>query len=140
MSKEKVVPKAKRIKLLNDKCWEAMSLFTRLKHANARGFANCVTCGKPTHYTKGNAGHFIHNHLDYDEINVNEQCRRCNKWLHGNLINYYNYLLLKYGKEKLDNLIQRGKAKQEYTEEELQKILIELTKKLESVKNGTYIC
>ena len=97
--KVKVVPKAKRIKKLKDKCWEIMSLFTRLKYANADGFAKCITCGKSLHYTKLNAGHFIHGKMDYNEFNVNPQCVRCNKWLHGNLIQYTTYLMLKYGQE-----------------------------------------
>ena len=138
--KPKKVSKAKRIKKLRTKCWEVMSLFTRLKFADSQGFVSCVTCGKRSHYTKMNAGHFIHGALDYNEINVNPQDVRCNKWLHGNLIQYTTYITLKYGPEMVKILQTEAAKKIKYTEEELEKILIELNKKLESVKNGTYIC
>lgn len=54
----------------------------------------CITCGS-THNLQ--AGHFHHAVLDFDEINVNAQCARCNKWLHGNLSDYSAYLVEKYG-------------------------------------------
>lgn len=31
------------------------------------------------------AGHYIHNKLDYDHRNLKPQCSRCNRFLHGNL-------------------------------------------------------
>lgn len=51
-----------------------------------------------------NAGHFYHAVLDFDEENINGQCVRCNKWMHGNLAPYSVYLLNKLGKKKFDAL------------------------------------
>ena len=124
--------------MLKDKCWEAMSLFTRLKNADAQGIVACVTCGARKHYTKMNAGHFQHNVLDFDEMNINCQCVRCNKWLHGNLTSYTMYLLLLHGKEKIDDLLKRSLVKHKYTEEELTILLPILQEKLEKVKKGEY--
>ena len=48
----------------------------------------CISCNAPTE----NAGHYFsagnHASLRFDERNVHGQCIRCNKWLHGNLIEY----------------------------------------------------
>ena len=55
-----------------------------------------------------NAGHYIHNKLDYDEMNVNVQCVRCNKWLSGNLGKYAEKLIEKHGMEKIQELRQRA--------------------------------
>lgn len=134
----KKIPKAKRLKKLKDKCWEVMSLFTRLKWADTSGIVTCVTCGRRQHYTKMNAGHFIHGKMDYNEYNVNPQCVRCNKWLHGNLIQYTTFLMLKYGNEMINQLQVEAKTKKKYTEEELTNILSKLEEKLGKAKNGEY--
>jgi hypothetical protein len=134
--KIKVIPKAKRIKILYDKCWELMSLYVRLKSANSKGMIQCVTCGRIYRFNQINAGHFKHGVLNFDEININCQCVRCNKFLHGNLINYYNFILLTYGKEALDDLLKRAAIKHKYTEEELSNKLVELSKKVDQARNG----
>ena len=144
MKKVKTISKAKRIKRLRDKCWEAMSLFTRLKWANPKGFVSCVTCGKVWHYTKMNAGHFIHGNkshcykFDYNEHMINPQCVRCNKWLHGNLINYVTFITLKYGPEYVKLLKAEAELKYKLTEEELIKLLPELEAKVVKAQNGEY--
>lgn len=51
-----------------------------------------------------NAGHFFPTTFSihrFDENNVNGQCVRCNKWQHGNLINYRIGLVKKIGEEKV---------------------------------------
>lgn len=64
----------------------------------------CVTCGK----TEGlQAGHFWHNCLDFDEMNINAQCERCNHYLSGNLAVYASYLIAKYGQKKFQDLEAR---------------------------------
>lgn len=64
----------------------------------------CVTCGQRD---KLDAGHFFHNCLDFDEMNVNAQCQKCNRFMGGNLAQYSIYLLRKYGKEKMEDLEKR---------------------------------
>jgi hypothetical protein len=98
-----------------EKAWKAFSKYIRARDKR------CVTC-----ITGGaeNAGHFHHNVLDFDEENVNAQCVRCNKWLHGNLNVYSAYLLRKLGSrgflalDKRHYLALRGEKKtsEEYLE------------------------
>ena len=83
---------------LKKKAWQTFSKWIRNRDVT------CVTCqiGKAD-----NAGHFWHNILDFDEININGQCVRCNKWLSGNLNSYAEYLIKKYGIKKFKDLSSR---------------------------------
>lgn len=64
----------------------------------------CVTCGSRN---ANQAGHFWHGVLDFDEMNINCQCKSCNHFKSGNLAPYATYLLNKYGLEKFQDLEQR---------------------------------
>ena len=62
----------------------------------------CISC--PTgqvehagHYRS--AGHY--GGLRFNEMNVNGQCCHCNTFLHGNLINYRNGLVRRYGEQRV---------------------------------------
>ena len=65
----------------------------------------CISCGK---FTTLEAGHFFsaghHPILRFNEFNVNGQCKHCNCFLHGNLLNYRQGFINKYGIEKLTEL------------------------------------
>lgn len=61
----------------------------------------CISCGKSINH----AGHYYseghHPALQFNEVNVNGQCVRCNRHLHGNLINYRIGLVKRYGEQKV---------------------------------------
>lgn len=61
----------------------------------------CISCGSSVDH----AGHYLsaghHGHLRFNEMNVNGQCLRCNNFLHGNLINYRQGLVNRYGEQKV---------------------------------------
>ena len=79
----------------------------------------CFTCD-----AKGSeAGHFRHGKLDFDEMNLNCQCTRCNKWLSGNQGIYAIRLIKKYGQQKVDDLVFRSNQTKKYTKEELEYII-----------------
>lgn len=63
--------------------------------------AKCISCGKPTteagHYLS--AGHHAIHRFNPD--NVNGQCTHCNRWKHGNLINYRIGLVAKIGEDRV---------------------------------------
>lgn len=69
----------------------------------------CISCGGPVE----NAGHYLsagHNAIHrFNEKNVHGQCIRCNKWLHGNLIEYRRGLVKKIGEDSVSVL--EGNAK-----------------------------
>lgn len=64
----------------------------------------CISCGAEV----TEAGHYYsqghHSALRFNEINTNGQCTRCNRFLHGNLINYRFGLGRRYKKSKIDLL------------------------------------
>jgi hypothetical protein len=57
----------------------------------------CISCGAEVEQ----AGHYHsqghHSALRFNSINTNGQCRRCNMFLHGNLIKYRQGLVDRYG-------------------------------------------
>lgn len=67
----------------------------------------CITCKKRITRFGNDAGHFIHNKKStyYDERNTHLQCKRCNKYLHGNLNLYAVAMVEKYGLEAVKELI-----------------------------------
>jgi len=62
----------------------------------------CISCGT-TNSDLWDAGHYfkaeLYSGLIFQEINVNKQCRKCNRYLDGNEANYRIGLVKKYGAE-----------------------------------------
>ena len=90
----------------------------------------CISCKKPLS-EKYDAGHFWnsnnHGNIRYHEDNVHAQCVRCNRDLHGNLLEYQVHLKQKIGNEKYQSLEEQRHITKKWTKEEL-KYLIELYK------------
>ena len=65
----------------------------------------CISCGRRVNLE---AGHYYSagkvRSLRYNEKNVNGQCKKCNRHLHGNLIEYRKGLIRKYGEEAVNLL------------------------------------
>ncbi|KKK99328.1 hypothetical protein LCGC14_2633860 [marine sediment metagenome] len=83
------------------------SQYIRLKYAFGNGMCICVTCGKPYHWKKIHAGHYIVRvwmRTRYDGCNVHPQCCYCNTWLNGNTEMYHDYIIDTYGQEEIDAL------------------------------------
>lgn len=84
-------------KALIDKAQKAFNKFIRERDKD-RG---CISCNGRVEQ----AGHYFnqgqHSALRFNEVNVNGQCVRCNLHMHGNLINYRNGLVKKYGEQKV---------------------------------------
>lgn len=86
------------------KAWTEFSKYIRNRDKR------CITCGSTTSLQ---AGHYIHNRLDFNEVNISAQCSGCNLYKSGNLTQYALYLEATYGKgilQKLDTLAKRELA------------------------------
>ena len=86
------------------KAWREFSKFIRLRDAlkttETLTHVKCITCGKLIPIGSADAGHFVsrrYNATLFDERNVNTQCRYCNRFLDGNLLEYRRQLIKKYG-------------------------------------------
>lgn len=88
----------------------------------------CISCN--TMLTgKFDAGHFFNanNHwsIRYDEQNVWGQCVRCNRDLHGNLLQYRKALIYIIGEDALQKLEEKSVETRKYTKSELESIIQE---------------
>lgn len=110
-------------KKLFKECWKLMSLWIRKKDADWKGNVKCFTCGQLKNYKETNAGHYIHDKLDFDERNLKVQCIYCNKYLSGNLGVYGEKLIDIFGldwvKELRKDAIKKGNN---YSYKELENI------------------
>jgi len=86
----------------------------------------CICCGS---YNTSEAGHYysqgLHSALRFNEVNVNLCCTKCNKWMHGNLINYRHGLVKRYTQKQLDILDSIGTRNpvKKWTRFELEQII-----------------
>ena len=84
------------------------SEFIRLRDSSANGYGKCITCGKILFWKDGDAGHAInraHMSTRYNEMNVHLQCRHCNRFREGEVVEYSMALIKKYGKDAVDRLL-----------------------------------
>lgn len=115
--------------------WELRSEYVRRKDADSRGNVRCFICGAKFHYKKVNAGHYIHrNALDFDRINIQISCIRCNRWLHGNLGLFACRLIEVFGLRAYRALEAKRNIKHYFSRRELDKIIKYYKNKLEQLK------
>uniref|UniRef100_A0A6H1ZPX5 Putative lambda recombination protein n=1 Tax=viral metagenome TaxID=1070528 RepID=A0A6H1ZPX5_9ZZZZ len=75
-------------------------------------WCRCCTCGKLIRRLDRNchAGHFVtkghggSSGVYWDERNIHAQCNNCNRWQEGNQVEYYPFMLEKYGQAVIDEL------------------------------------
>ena len=113
-----------QIKTTQETLAEAQVAFNA--YIRARDFGKeCISCGT---LLKGkfDAGHFFsqggHANLRFSEKNTNGQCVKCNRYLHGNLLDYRNGIIKRYGESVLRDLEQNANAERKYTRKEAEEI------------------
>ena len=87
----------------------------------------CISCHK--YADKYDAGHYVAQGssgvLRYNEDNVNKQCsNNCNRFKHGNLIEYRINLIKKIGIRRLEYLEEHRNDIKKWTREELNELLV----------------
>ena len=104
MKRKKIKKKAKGLTWWKGKAWQAISIFVR--SLNAKGeYQQCYTClGWFKWKTQMDCGHYIHGRLDYELNNLKPQCKRCNKWLRGNIGVYGERLIKEIGPEEVEKM------------------------------------
>ncbi|HDY86634.1 MAG TPA: hypothetical protein ENH82_00790 [bacterium] len=109
MKDEKMIRKLLVMPLpqLMDKTDKMFQKRRRLEEADHQGVVRCISCGAFHHYKLCDAGHYIpraHKGTRYEELNVWPQCKKCNKWLHGNVAKYRDGLVNKIGESGIRHL------------------------------------
>ena len=122
------LPKVKELKKLHAKLWKIFSEYVRRKSGG-----NCYTCGAIKDWRELDAGHYLHGRLDYSEYNVNAQCTKCNRFLHGNLGRYAEKLIRQYGEDRINALRQEAAQVKKWTIEELEAKIEEYQEKLNNL-------
>ena len=77
----------------------------------------CISCGiQQTDLWDG--GHYkkaeIYSGVIFDENNCHKQCRKCNRFLNGNELNYRQGLIQRYGIEYADQIEQKANETRNY--------------------------
>lgn len=95
-------------KTLIKKLDTVFSEYVRLRDSDVNGYCKCISCSTRKYYKEMDAGHYInrkHMSLRYDEVNVNAQCRSCNRFDEGNIPAYGLALIHLYGKNIIERLL-----------------------------------
>lgn len=114
-------------------------LFIRLRDYNLP----CISCGT-TETDLFDGGHYfkaeVFSGLIFDERNVHKQCRKCNRFLSGNELQYRAGLIDRYGREFVEQLESEANAKRVYkfTKAELiaKRLQYQIKAKEQQKKNG----
>ena len=115
------------IPTLKRKLWKLIS-----KTVRERDNWTCITCGKVARSEEDRAffdgGHYkpegLYKSVQFDLINVNAQCRGCNRYHHGRYGDYAEALIKKYGIEEFNALIERSRKTKTWTEKELLTLIV----------------
>ena len=119
-----VKPKRKKTELslpmLKKKVQRAVNAYIRERDKDLP----CISCQKGKvqeagHFWAQGSSGFLRYHFD----NINGQCTACNRWKHGNLLEYRLNLIEKIGVERLDYLDDNRLVVKKWSREELESIL-----------------
>ena len=114
--------------------------YCRLRDCNGEPGTGCISCNKWTPFEKGDGGHFIaqgsSSALRFDERNINFQCTRCNRFLHGNTHNYYVGMVKKYGQSVVDELMEKQHDGKKWTEDEIKELRAYYQRKIKDLQAG----
>jgi hypothetical protein len=99
----------------------------------------CVSCKKPLG-AKYDAGHYFsaggHKAVTFDEDNVHAQCVTCNKYKHGNLLQYQIEIQQRIGIDRFTALQEKAYQVKKWTREELNEIIKLYKSKINEVTNN----
>jgi len=102
------------------------SIYIRMRDADKDGICVCISCGQRHYWKLMDAGHFVNRRymgLRYSETNCQSQCRSCNRFDEGNIINFAKGLKAKYGKDVVDKLMIAKKTTVKYTKFEFETMI-----------------
>lgn len=122
MKKSKLKRKSKSpYKKLLDKAVETFNAWIRERDKKRLG-GRCYTCGG----IGSEAGHWRHNNnaTRFNELLVNLQCTKCNRYLSGNLNAYTLRLIKEHGQELIDKLWKESHQTKTFARTELKEIIV----------------
>jgi hypothetical protein len=131
--KRKMKQDLETVQDLMKKCQSVFNHWVRLRDAGEP----CISCGGELGESY-DAGHYFssggHKSVTFDPDNCFAQCKRCNRWLHGNLLNYQIGIEKRIGSGRLFDVTVKAHETRKYTREELRDLIAfykDLIKKLQ---------
>lgn len=121
---------------LKRKLDKEFSLFIRLRDTMPNGMFRCISCGSIKPFEQADCGHYInrqHMSTRYNEMNCNAQCRKCNRFMEGNMQGYRKGLVEKYGEREVILLESMKNQTRKYSQFEYEE-LIKHYKKLNELR------
>lgn len=100
---------------------------------------SCISCGRWCSYEELDGGHFIpttSSAIRFHEDNIHAQCRRCNRFLHGNPRHYLRGLERKIGKKRVGYLESKEFETKKWSREELAALEEYYRGKLTAISRG----
>lgn len=124
----------KRLNPYKDQLKKIQSEYIRQKYADHEGYVKCVTCQTVRHWRQMDAGHFIAqaqgNAVRWLEDNCHPQCRECNGTKRGNLKKYEQFMIKKYGHNRVDELRALSRQTSKMTDADYQELIESYREKL----------
>lgn len=111
---------------LKSKLDRVFSLYIRLRDCMPNGYFRCISCGQIKPFEQADCGHYInrqHMSTRFDEMNCSSQCRKCNRYMEGNIQGYRQGLVRKYGEQKVLLLEARKNTYKKYTDFEYKELI-----------------
>ena len=111
------------------------SIYIRRKNS-INDIAECVTCGKKSHWSKLQNGHWAsrrHYSTRWDEQNCNVQCAGCNVFRAGEIYLYTKYLCSQYGENFPEELYIKSQKIVKFADVDLLEMIDKYTSLLGSL-------
>ena len=118
---------------------KVFSQWVRQSCADHRGYVECYTCGRESHWKTVDAGHF-QSRAKYSTrwmcnpedglVNVAPQCRRCNAFRSGEQFRFARRLDADFGEGTAEKIEQMSNQTRKYSSEELEALIEVYNRKL----------
>lgn len=129
-----------KISTLKRRTWKLFSIYIRqrdcLETTGSKEWGECVTCNETFSFDQLDAGHFIggrHSSNLFSEKGCHGQCRRCNRFKNGNVLEYRRQIVKLYGEGADLKLEEEARKIKKFTVDELLKLEAELKKKIKEM-------
>lgn len=131
--------KSESITKLKEKLWKIVSEYVRLRDSDDDNYCVCCTCWERRHYKDSmQGGHYIASGQSsfhrYNEKNIHAQCYWCNVGKNGNVLEYREFMIRKYGQEYTDWLFETRNEVHNLGKVELMDYIEQYQVKLNEVK------
>lgn len=129
-------------KSLETKLDRVFSEYIRRRDADEGGTAVCCSCGKLAFWRDLQCGHWIkrqHRSTRWDDRNCAAQCGGCNLYKSGAMDEFAGYLLQKYGKETVEELLALKRKTVKHTRADLEEMIEHFTRKVVEINDANTV-